>query len=66
MRMLQKTSPYVYHESENYGSLVVSWTKNSFPAMGHDQRHDQHKKDFKDDWGILGLSRDSAKLLRWM
>lgn len=34
--------------------------------MGHDHRHEQHKGYLKGDGGILGLSKDDEKLLRWM
>ena len=48
------------------GSFAVSHTKNSFSAMGIDQRHEQLNKDVKGDGGIICLTEDEEKLQRWM
>ena len=66
MEMLDKTDPTIYEAFMTNGSFVVCRTKNSFSAMGIDQRHEQLNKDVKGDDGIIGLTEDEEKLRRWM
>ena len=66
MEMLDKTDPIIYEEFMTNGSFVVSRPKNTFSAMGIEQRHEQLNKDVKGDGGIIGLTEDEDKLRRWM
>ena len=59
MEMSDKTDPMIYEEFISNGNFLVSRTRNSFSAMGIDQRNEQLTKDVKGDGGTVGLTEDT-------
>ena len=48
------------------GKFTVSKTHNNFSSIAIDHAHEQNNKCIKGDGGVIGLTENSAQLLRWM
>ena len=65
MVALQNACPAVAHEFEN-GHFVVKKSVRAFSKIPLDHAHEQNNKSVKGDGGAIGLTENSAELLRWM
>ena len=48
------------------GKFVIHKTHRSFSGIAIDHAHEQNNRCVKDDGGAIGLTENSAQLLRWM
>ena len=65
MASLDQLTPSLVSEFKN-GHFVVKKSHRHFSAVPIDQAHEQNNKVVKGDGGAIGLTKDYAKLLRWM
>lgn len=65
MYQLDDKHPFIA-EKFREGKFTVNKTGNNFSSIAIDHAHEQNNKCVKGDGGVIGLTEDSAQLLRWM
>ena len=58
-------STYYDHRFKE-GKFTVKKTQQNFSCLAMDHAHEQNNKTVKGDGGVIGLTENSAQLLKWI